>query len=226
MNQQSKQPSYTIIKTLKIDMFGIISLATYQNQTVIVRDLNIKNKFCKVVAKYLNHNEVRVLKKVNQLNKPNFSKLVKATPTYTIRSYIPGTPLNQLSGKLDKAFFENALNLVKIMHKNGIVHNDLEKQGNWIIMENGEPAFIDFQLASYFTKETYIFKLLRRIEHRNVIKSKNWFCSSPLESHELEILKNQGRIHKFFKKFMKPLYNFVTRKLLNYSDRKSDQYSN
>lgn len=225
MKDQINQPIYTIIKTLKIDMFGIISLATYQNQTVIVRDLNIKNKFLKIIAKYLNRNEVQILKKINKLNIPNFSKLIKTTPTYTIRSYIPGTPLNQHPEKLNEAFFTKALNLVQTMHENGIVHNDLEKQENWIIMKNGEPAFIDFQLARYFKKEKFLFKVLKKIELRNVIKSKRWFCSKPLRSDEIKILNNKGRIHKFFKRFMKPIYNFVTRRLLNYSDRKYDLYS-
>ena len=78
MNKKSTHSSYTIIKTVKIDMFGIISLATYENQMVIIRDLNIKNKLFKLVAKYLNHNEVKILKKINRLNSPNFSKLIKS----------------------------------------------------------------------------------------------------------------------------------------------------
>lgn len=226
MNQESKQPSYTIIKTLKIDMFGIISLATYQNQTVIIRDLNIKNKWFKVVAKYLNYNEVRILKKINRLNSPNFSQLIKSRPNYTIRSYISGTPINQYPEKLNEAFYAKAFELVQTLHRNGIVHNDLEKAENWIVMDNGEPAFIDFQLAKHFSRKTFLFKLLKKIEQRHIIKSKKRFCSSPLSESELKILNNRSLIHKFARQYIKPFYNFITRKLLNYSDRKSDQYSN
>ena len=226
MNQQSKQPSYTIIKTLKIDIFGIISLATYQNQTVIIRDLNIKNQWYKMIAKYLNYNEVRILRKINRMNLPNFPQLIESKSNYTIRSYISGTTIKQYPEKLNEAFYAKAFELVQTLHRNGIVHNDLEKAENWIVMDNGEPAFIDFQLAKHFSRKTFLFKLLKKIEQRHIIKSKKWFCSSPLSESELKILNNRSLIHRFARQYIKPCYNFITRKLFNYSDRKSDQYSN
>ena len=225
MNKVSNQPSYTIIKTLKIDMFGIIYLATYQNQTVIIRDLNVENKWFKIAAKYLNYNEVRILRKINRLKSPNFSKLIESRPNCTIRSYISGTPINQYPKKLNEAFYKKAFELVHTLHRNGIVHNDLEKAENWIVMDNGEPAFIDFQLAKYFSKKTFLFNLLKKIELRHIIKSKKRFCSSPLDESELKILNKRSLIHKFVRQYIKPFYNFITRKLFNYSDRKSDQYS-
>lgn len=226
MNKKSKQPSFTIIKNLKIDMFGIISLATYQNQTVIIRDLNIKNKWFKMVAKYLNFNEVRILRKIDRLKSPNFSQLIESRPNYTIRSYIPGTPINQYPQKLNEDFYKKAIELVNTLHRNGIVHNDLEKAENWIVMDNGEPAFIDFQLAKHFSSNTFLFKILKKIEQRHIIKSKKKFCSSPLSESELKILNDRSLIHKFARHYIKPFYNFITRKFFNYSDRKSDQYSN
>ena len=224
MKEQSNQPSYSIIKTLKIDMFGIIFLASYQQQTVIIRDLNIKNKWYKIVAKYLNYNEVKILQRINRSNSPNFPKLIKSTANYTIRSYISGTPLNRYPEKLDEAFFNKAFELVQRLHRIGIVHNDLEKAENWIVMDNGEPAIIDFQLAKHFSRKSSFFKLLKKVELRHIIKSKKRFCSSPLNESELKILNNRSLIHKFSIKFIKPCYNFITRKLFNYSDRKSDQY--
>ena len=93
-------------------------------------------------------------------------------------------------------------------------------------MDNGDPACIDFQLAQHFSRKTFLFKLLKKIEQRHIIKSKKRFCSSPLSESELKILNNRSLIHKFARQYIKPFYNFITRKLLNYSDRKSDQYSN
>lgn len=207
-------------------MFGIISLATYKNQTVIIRDLNIKNKLHKIIAKWLNNNEVKILKKTIRLNTSNIPKLIDSKPNYTIRSYISGTPLNLFPTKLNEDFYTKAVELVGMMHKNGIVHNDLEKPENWLVMDNGEPAFIDFQLAKYFPRETFLFKLLKKAEIRHVIKSKKWFCDTPLTSSELKTLNNRSLIHIFARQYLKPCYNFITRKLFNYSDRKSDQYSN
>ena len=44
-----------------------------------------------------------------------------------------------------------------MLHQQGIVHNDLEKPENWIVMDNGEPGLIDFQLAKYFSKKHFYF---------------------------------------------------------------------
>ena len=224
MDEQSSNPSYSIIKTLKIDMFGTIYLATYCDQKVIVRDLNIKNKWCKLIAKYLNHNEVRILTKVNRFNSTNFSKLIVSASNYTIRSYISGTPINQYHEKLNEAFYAKAFDLVKTLHRNGIVHNDLEKAENWIVMDNGEPAFIDFQLAKYFSRKKFLFKLLKKIDYRHIIKSKKRFCDSQLNASELKVLNNKSIVHKLVIKTIKPAYRLITRKIFNYSDRNSDRY--
>lgn len=219
----SKVP-YTIIKTLKTDTFGVISLATYNNETVIIRDISIKNKFKKIITKILNNNEVKILKRINRLNSPNLPKLIHSAPTYTIRSYLSGTPINQFPTKLNEAFFAKAFEIIQMMHQQGIVHNDLEKPENWVVMDNGEPGFIDFQLAKYFPKKTFLFKQLQKVEIRHVIKCKKRFCTSPLSASEIKILNNRGSIHKLILRFLKPIYNFVTRNLFKYSDRKSDQY--
>lgn len=215
---------YTVIKTLKIDMFSIVYLAHYEGNTVIIRDLKVKNKFNQIIAKLLNRNEVKILQKINSLNSPNLPKLIHSTPTYTIRTYLSGTPINQSTTKLNEGFYTKALELVQTMHQIGIVHNDLEKPENWIIMDNGEPGLIDFQLAKYFPKKTFLFKLLKQVELRHIIKSKKRFCSSPLNTAELNILNNRGKIHTFILRYLKPMYNFITRKLFNYSDRHSDHY--
>ena len=116
-----------------------------------------------MVAKYLNSNEIRILKKLNKLNKPNFPQLIKSRPNYTVRSYISGKPINQYPEKLNEAFYTKAFELVHTLHRNGIVHNDLEKAENWIVMDNGDPAFIDFQLAKHFSRKTFLFKLLKKL---------------------------------------------------------------
>jgi hypothetical protein len=54
---------FSIIKTLKIDMFSVVHLALYQGQTVIIRDMHSIKKLHKLVAKFLNCNEVKLLKK-------------------------------------------------------------------------------------------------------------------------------------------------------------------
>lgn len=52
-----KRP-YSIIKTLKIDMFSVVYLALHQGHKVIIRDLNIGKRFPYFHSSILNLSQV------------------------------------------------------------------------------------------------------------------------------------------------------------------------
>ena len=41
-----------------------------------------------------------------------------------------------------------ARRLLQRLHRGGLAHNDLAKEANWLVLDDGSPAIIDFQLAS------------------------------------------------------------------------------
>ena len=43
-------------------------------------------------------------------------------------------------------------------------------------MDNGEPAFIDFQLAKHFSRKTFLFKLLKKLSSDTSLNLKNGFA--------------------------------------------------
>lgn len=224
---------FLILKTLKIDAFSKTDLAWYNEQFVIVRSLNCQGWFKNWIGRRLANREAQViahLAKQTETSKtgvdyPNFPILLYKDSNYLIRSYIPGCPLNR-AGKISADYFKKAKNLVKLLHRNHVVHNDLEKAENWIVMNNGQPGIIDFQIAKYFKQPNKLMHLLMAEDIRHVLKNKARFCSENLKKKEQIRLKQRPKISRWFRGTFKPIYNFITRKLFRYSDRKSSKYSN
>ena len=48
----------------------------------------------------------------------------------------------------------------------GIVHNDNQKE-NWLIIKNGLPCLIDYDIALRFKKHNKIFKYLKKQDLRH-----------------------------------------------------------
>ena len=64
-----------------------------------------------------------------------------------VRGYVRGAPLH-LAEVLPEDFFDLLEDLVREVHALGVCHNDLHKEQNIMVGEDGRPWLIDFQLAS------------------------------------------------------------------------------
>lgn len=64
-----------------------------------------------------------------------------------LRSWIPGLALHRAT-ELPVDFFDLLDELVCAMHGCGVCHNDLHKEQNILVGEDGRPCLVDFQLAS------------------------------------------------------------------------------
>ncbi len=62
------------------------------------------------------------------------------------RSFMAGDAMYQRPPRGDLAWFRSARRLLQQLHRNGVAHNDLAKEANWLVTEDGRPA-PDFQLA-------------------------------------------------------------------------------
>lgn len=214
------------IQTLKIDQFSKTDLALYNGRKVIIRTFNNGGVFSRIVARWLAKREKNILEKLNVLQNDNFPKLVYSDKYMLIRSYLEGKALVD-SGKQDPAFFQEALKLVKLMHNINVVHNDLEKPENWIVQENKLPGIIDFQISTYIPPYmgSYFFKRLAHEDIRHILKNKDRYCTEPLTNEEDLIKNKKSSLNKLWRYGFKPIYNFITRKIFNYSDRNSSKYS-
>ena len=67
-----------------------------------------------------------------------------------IRDWIDGSPIH-IARPSTREWYTGAHRILREMRRRGITHNDLAKPQNWLMRPDGEPAVIDFQLASAST---------------------------------------------------------------------------
>jgi hypothetical protein len=100
-----------------------------------------------------------------------------------------------------------------------VAHNDLAKEPNWLVGDDGRPGIVDFQMAWYHPKRGRLFRLLAREDLRHLLKHKRTYCPDRLTRRELAILTRPGVISRTWMLGGKPVYLFVTRKILGWADR-------
>jgi predicted Ser/Thr protein kinase len=213
-----------VITILKEDAFGRIELREMDGKQVICRDVGNAAAWARPLARYLARREARVLKALNAVADERLPRLIHFDRNVCIRSYIEGEPLKD--GKAaNPAFYDNACEILERMHAAGVVHNDLEKPENWLMIDEETAGIIDFQLAYHSRRRGRIFRWSQGEDLRHLIKQKNRYCREHMSEDEKQILRNKSGFGRFWTNYVKPVYNFITRKIFNYSDREHSKYS-
>ena len=119
----------------------------------------------------------------------------------------------------DPAYFRRALSLVGRLHAAGVVHNDCAKEPNWLVLQDGRPALIDFQLAWAPRRRGRVFRLLGREDLRHALKHKRYYCREHLSTRQRGILDTPAWPSRLWMATGKRAYLFVTRRLLGWADR-------
>ena len=134
------------------------------------------------------------------------------------REYLEGQPMHRARpGDLD--YFRRGARLLRQVHRAGVVHNDLAKEPNLLVRGDGSPAFLDFQLAMVTTRRGRLFRLLAWDDLRHLLKHKRTYCPQDLTRRERSILATPSLPSRIFRATVKPVYLFVTRRLLGWADR-------
>jgi RIO-like serine/threonine protein kinase len=215
----------TVLKPMKIDIFGKIELAMSQDgRLMVIRDWRGSNIFLKPIAFLLAAREKKIITCLESLNDRRIPKPLYFGKGTLIRSYIEGSSLKE-SRIQDQSYYREARQLLDRIHAMGVVHNDLEKPENWLVTEDASPAIIDFQLACFFPKKGILFKIAAREDMRHLVKQKARFCPASLSGKDKEILRRKSNFTRIWSRIVKPVYNFITRKILRYSDRLNSMYS-
>ena len=63
------------------------------------------------------------------------------------------------------------------MHRLGVAHNDLAKEPNLLVTTEGQPALVDFQLATITHQRGRLFRMLAREDIRHLLKHKRTYCA-------------------------------------------------
>jgi RIO-like serine/threonine protein kinase len=203
-------------RLLKKDLFGEIRQISAAGTSLIVRDAGVASAWIRWLACRLLRREARVLAAMEYIS--GVPQLVRIERERLTRSYLPGMPM-QRSKPTEPGYFKAAAGLLRRLHRIGIVHNDLAKEPNILVLDDGSPAFIDFQLACFRPRRGRLFRWLAYEDLRHLLKHKRSYCSNHLTQREHDILDNPSCLSRIFRSTVKPVYLFVTRRILDWADR-------
>lgn len=137
--------------------------------------------------------------------------------SHLLRSYIEGQPLHE-ARPTDPRFYDDARRLLRRIHRLGVTHNDTHKEANWLVTPEGLPALVDFQLASRHRGRGGWFQLCRLEDVRHLLKHKRTYCPAALKARERALLARRSWVASWWKRWVKPAYRLVTRRVLRWRD--------
>lgn len=201
---------------LKADSFGRISLMHGAQGDFIRRDLRRVPWWLRVPAWWLARREAAALRCVDGVHAT--PRLLRWDGRVLDRSYLDGAAMYQRPPHGDLAYFRDARRLLQRLHRAGLAHNDLAKEANWLVLVDGSPAIIDFQLATRGPPRARWMRLLAREDLRHLLKHKRTYCAASLTPVERRVLKRHSWLRNAWFATGKPVYRFVTRRILKWED--------
>ncbi len=202
-------------RVLKRDLFGAILLDDTGGAPRIVRDTAAAAVGLRWLARWLARNEACALARLGDVD--GLPRMVPATSPSFARSFIEGRTMMQAAPR-DPAYFRAARRLLAAIHRRGVAHNDLAKEANWLVDAAGQPALVDFQLAWRGSRRSRFFRLLAREDLRHLLKHKRTYCPERLTPSERRLLARPSWLRRVWFASGKPVYRFVTRRLLRWRD--------
>ncbi|HST45017.1 MAG TPA: serine/threonine protein kinase [Luteimonas sp.] len=206
----------TEVQALKADSFGRIALMHDASGLFVRRDLRHVPAWLRVPAWWLARREAAGLRAVDGL--AAMPRLLRWDGRVLDRSYLDGAAMYQRPPRGDLAYFRRARRLLQSVHRRGVAHNDLAKEANWLVLADGSPALIDFQLAVRGAPRSRWMRLLARQDLRHLLKHKRMYCPASITPVERRVLTRTSWLRDAWFATGKPVYRFVTRRILKWED--------
>ena len=203
-------------RLLKKDLFGEVRAEMRDGRPCIVRDAGAASPWCRWLARLLLRREARSLAALGGL--PGVPALLDFDTDRLTRVYLEGAPLHRARAR-ERAYYIDASRLLRRLHASGVVHNDLAKEPNLLVTPAGRAAFVDFQLAWFAPRRGRLFRTLAYDDIRHLLKHKRTYCAGALTARERAILSRPSLPARIWMRTVKPVYLFVTRNILRWSDR-------
>ncbi|MGB0908879.1 MAG: hypothetical protein ACPGYT_00830 [Nitrospirales bacterium] len=128
--------------------------------------------------------------------------------------YIEGKTLHEITsqGDLPEKFFDQLKDVITKVHARNIFYVDLNKQGNIICSNEGQPYLIDFQISLAFPAGTgwwgrltnRIFKRLIQEDLYHLYKHKKAFQPHQMTEKELQLAKRSKLNERYSRYFARP----------------------
>lgn len=214
----AETPGFVPTAVLKRDHFSEVVLghaAGAPERLLLMRRLSGLPLATRGLARWLARREIRGLRAVQGI--AGVPRLLRVDRDGILRDWTPGAPLNR-ARPADPAFYRDARRILREMRRRGVAHNDLAKPQNWLCTPEGRAAVIDFQLASVHPRGGRLFRALAYEDLRHLLKQKRAYARAHLTPTERRVLARRAWPSRLWMATAKPVYNFVTRRLLNWSD--------
>jgi len=188
----------------------------------VVRDWRAAPWPMRPVARFLANREARALRHLNDHHRAGRAwPAALEVPGAAIgrrgelpaRSFLEGVPLVE-ADRVALDYFERLEELVIELHAAGVCHNDLHKEQNVLVLPDGRPALIDFQLASVHASDSRSFRSRRADDLRHVGKMRARYERAGRPRPDRAPKRKRGGLSWIWRKTGKPLYNALAHGLL------------
>ncbi|UPG86463.1 phosphotransferase [Luteibacter aegosomatis] len=203
------------VTLLKADELGRIERVERGGVLLIRRDIGSARWWARGFARRAAAREARALGKLDGID--GVPRLLAWDGRILERSYMAGLPMQQGQPR-DAAYYRRALRLLAVLHRRGIVHNDLAKEPNWLVRDDGTPGLVDFQIAWTRGKRGALFRLLAREDLRHLLKHKRTYAADALSERQRAILAQPAPHSRLWRATGKRLYKLIARKVFGYWD--------
>lgn len=208
-------------RQLKRDLFsrivqGVLERPDLPPEAGVLRDWRDSPRWTRPLSVLLARREAAALRRLSGLD--GTPELLACGRGWLLRQYLAGRPLHE-APPLDPAWYAAARRLLVRVHRAGVTHNDLAKEPNWLVAEDGSPALLDFQLARVSPRRGRLFLTLAREDLRHLLKHKRSYAAAHLRPRERALLSSPSCPARLQRALIKPIYNTITRRVLRWSDR-------
>lgn len=214
----SAQIEFIPVTLLKRDAFSETQSGHFSDDVrkrLVRRRLDTLPWWSRGIGRHLAAREARALERLRGVR--GVPRLIQFDRVGLIRSWLDGSPLHQ-KGEIDRRWADDAHLLLREIHRRGVTHNDLAKPQNWLVTPDGCAAVIDMQLATVHRRRGWLFRLAKYEDLRHLLKQERRFAPELLTPTARRLLERRSWPSRVWLALAKPVYNFVTRTLLNWSD--------
>lgn len=213
-----KNPEFVSETLFKRDIFSETHSGHLRGDSgtrVIRRIVTASPLWSRPLAWILARREIRALKAVRGID--GTPTLISTDRDGLLRDWLDGTPIQNARPSED-LWFRDAFRILREMRRRRITHNDLAKPQNWLMRPDGRAAVIDFQLASVHRFRTPLYRIMAYEDFRHLLKQQKAYAPETMTPTGRRILATRSLPSHIWRTSGKRVYEFVTRRLLNWSD--------
>jgi RIO-like serine/threonine protein kinase len=175
-------------------------------RVVVERDTRLAPWWLRALARRIAAREAHTLATLARV--PGVPKLEDWDGRCLRRTWLDGSPMQRAQPR-DRAYFREALRLLRRLHASGIVHNDLQKESSWLVTTEVRPALFDFQVATRPRYRGRRFRALACDDLRQLLAHKRTYCAAALTPRQRAMLAPRSMLAEVLVRLGKPVHAWL-----------------